>query len=66
MSCYRIVFRQNELLSCYPTTQQLNIGEDGRIYNSEFSDLMFALVRAENDQQAIKMATELMKKQEVH
>jgi hypothetical protein len=55
------VFRQNEILSCFPTTQPIYINEQEVVYESEVNKLTFALVKADNDKEAIKLAERMVR-----
>ena len=61
MSFYRVVFRQNEVLSCFPTVQTTYINENDVVYESEVNKLTFALVKAENDKEAIRLAERMIR-----
>ncbi|MBS1771382.1 MAG: hypothetical protein JST82_00890 [Bacteroidetes bacterium] len=60
MHSYRVVFRENVVLSCFPTTQHVYINESNVIYHADNSNLSFALVKASSDKEAVAMATELL------
>ena len=62
MSYYRVVFRKNEILSCFPTSQRTYINEDNVIYESaDMNTLTIALVKAANDREAINIAMKMLK-----
>ncbi|MBL7682721.1 MAG: hypothetical protein JNK00_05135 [Flavipsychrobacter sp.] len=63
MSYYRVVFRQDEVLSCFPTTQQMYVNEENVVYENEIAQLTFALVKAANDKEAIDIATKMVRLQ---
>lgn len=63
MSYYRVVFRQDEVLSCFPTTQQMYVNEENVVYENEIAQLTFALVKAANDKEAIDVATKMVRLQ---
>lgn len=63
MSYYRVVFRQDEVLSCFPTTQQMYVNEENVVYENEIAQLTFALVKAANDREAIDVATKMVRLQ---
>lgn len=63
MSYYRVVFRQDEVLSCFPTTQQMYVNEENVVYENEIAQLTFALVKAANDKEAIDIATRMVRLQ---
>jgi hypothetical protein len=60
MSFFRVVIRQNEILSCFPTTQTTFINEDNVLYESDINKLTFALVKAESDHEAIQIAERML------
>ncbi|OSZ79200.1 hypothetical protein CAP35_13370 [Chitinophagaceae bacterium IBVUCB1] len=63
MSYYRVVFRQNEVLSCFPTTQHMYVNAENVVYENEIAQLTFALVRAASDSDAIAIATRMVQEQ---
>lgn len=63
MSYYRVVFRQDEVLSCFPTTQQMYVNESNVVYENEIAQLTFALVKAANDRDAIDIAKRMVSEQ---
>lgn len=63
MSYYRVVFRQDEVLSCFLTTQQMYVNEENVVYENEIAQLTFALVKAANDRDAIAIATRMVHEQ---
>jgi K+-transporting ATPase A subunit len=63
MSYYRVVFRQDEVLSCFPTTQQTYVNESNVVYENEIAQLTFALVKAASDADAIAIATRMVREQ---
>ena len=62
MSYYRVVFREDELLSCIPTAHGAYIYESEMVYVSEESKLSFALVKANDDREAVRIAEEMIGK----
>lgn len=63
MSYYRVVFRQDEVLSRFPTTQQMYVNESNVVYENELAQLTFALVKAANDRDAIDIAKRMVSEQ---
>lgn len=64
MSFYRVVIRQNEIISCFPTTQTTYVNEVNVMYESDINRLTFALIKAENERDAITTAQRMLREKQ--
>ncbi len=59
MSCYRLVFVNNEVVSCTETDQHPHL--KNAYYAQRDGSMIFAVVQAEDDEHALQMAADLVK-----
>jgi len=64
MSFYRVVISKNEIISCFPTTQTTYVNEVNVMYESDINLLTFALIKAENDREAITIAQRMLRERQ--
>ena len=64
MSFYRVVISQNEIISCFPTTQTTYVNEVNVMYESDINRLTFALIKAENEREAMSTAQRMLREKQ--
>ena len=64
MSFFRVVIRHNEIISCFPTTQTTYVNEVNVMYESDINLLTFALIKAENDHEAMNIAHRMLRERQ--